>query len=107
MIKWSLAMLAWLIHLFNPPPLNSMTFGQKAGRVVLFTATLIVGSVLVAMLGALGLFVMERSREMGRKPEFFNGACIILAGIVVNVTCLTVLLHIKKADNKLVPPPKQ
>ena len=84
-----------------------MTIAQKAGRVILLTATLVVGSVLLAMLGALGLFVMERGRELGSVPQFLNGVGIILVGIVVNATCVIILFHLKKADNKLVPPPKK
>jgi uncharacterized membrane protein YidH (DUF202 family) len=95
-----------LINLFDPPPLRSMSLAQKAGRVILLTATLVVGSILIAMLGALGLFVMERGREMGSTPEFLNGVAIILVGIAVNATCVIVLVQIKKADTKLVPPKK-
>ena len=79
-----------------------MTIAQKAGRVVLLTSTLVVGSVLLAMLGALGLFLMERGRAMGSAPEFLKGVGIILVGIAVNATCVIVLVHIKKADTKLV-----
>jgi hypothetical protein len=95
---------AWLLNLFDPPPLNSMTFAQKAGRVVLLSATLVVGSVLVAMLGALGLYLMEKGRELGSTPEFFQGVGIILIGIAVNAGCVMILIQIKKADTKLVPP---
>jgi ACR3 family arsenite efflux pump ArsB len=59
------------------------------------------------MLGALGLFVLERGREMGSAPEFLNGVGIILVGIAVNAACVLVLVQIKRADNKLVPPPKK
>jgi len=84
-----------------------MSLAQKAGRVILLTATLVVGSILIAMLGALGLFVMERGRAMGSAPEFLNGVAIILVGIAVNATCVIVLIQIKKADTKLVPRPKK
>jgi len=83
-----------------------MNFAQKIGRVVLLTSTLVVGSVLVAMLGALGLYLVERGREMDNAPELLNGAGIILLGIAVNATCVIILLQIKKADNKLLPPKK-
>jgi len=81
-----------------------MNAAQKAGRVVLLTATLVVGSVLLAMFGALGLFVMERGRELSNAPEVLDGVGIILAGIAVNTACVIILVHIKKADTKLVPP---
>jgi len=103
-INRSYSLLTWLINLFNPPPLEAMTFAQKAGRVILLSATLVVGSVLVAMLGALGLYLMERGREMGSTPEFLNGLCNIAIGISVNAACVLILVHLKKADNKHVPP---
>jgi hypothetical protein len=95
-----------LINLFNPPPLASMNLAQKAGRVLLLTASLVVGSILFAMIGAVGLFLMERGRELRDSPQFYNGAFIVLTGIAVNVSCVFVLLQIKKADTKLVPPKK-
>ena len=104
MIKGHVGILTWLLNLFDPPPLSSLTFAQKAGRVFLLTATLVVGSILVAMLGALGLFVMDRGYKMGSTPEFINGVCIILIGISVNIACVFILFQLKKADNKLVPP---
>jgi uncharacterized membrane protein YidH (DUF202 family) len=107
MINRSFAILAWLINLFDPPPLSSMTLAQKTGRVLFLTATLVIGSILVAMLGALGLFVMEKGREMGSTPEFLNGVCIIAIGISVNAACVLILVQLKRADNKLVPPPKR
>jgi hypothetical protein len=107
MIKRSTAILTWLVNLFDPPPLSSMTLAQKTGRVLLIAATLVIGSVLVAMFGALGLFVMEKGREMGSTPEFLNGVCIIAIGISVNAACVLILVQLKKADNKLVPPPKR
>jgi hypothetical protein len=102
----SFSILSWLLKLFDPPPLSSMTFNQKVGRALLLTATLVVGSILVAMLGALGLFVMERGREIGSTPELLKGVGIILVGIAVNATCVAILIHIKRADTKLVPPKK-
>jgi uncharacterized membrane protein YidH (DUF202 family) len=96
----------WLINLFDPPPLSSMNLRQKTGRVILLSATLVIGSILVAMLGALGLYLMERGRELGSTPEFFNGVAIIFVGVGVNAVCFLVLIQIKKADTKLVPPKK-
>jgi hypothetical protein len=102
-----ISLAGWLVELFNPPPLNSMTLTQKAGRVLLFTAALVIGSVLFAMVGALGLYLMERGRELGNVPQFYHGLLIVLVGIGVNVGCVFVLLQIKKADTKLVPPDKK
>jgi ABC-type Fe3+-siderophore transport system permease subunit len=97
----------WLVTLVNPPPLSSMNFWQKVGRVLLFSATLVVGSILAAMIGALALYLIERGREMGRAPEFWNGVMIILAGISVNAACLVVLMQLKRADTKLMKPPEK
>ncbi len=83
-----------------------MTVGQKIGRVLLFSSTLIVGSILVAMLGALGLFIMQRGLELSSVPEFMQGLGIVVTGIIVNLACVFILLQIKKADHKLVPPKK-
>jgi len=104
MLKYIFSILTWLLNLFDPPPLNSMTFVQKAGRVFLLSGTLVVGSILVAMIGALGLYLMEKGRELGNRPEFFQGVAIIVTGIVVNTICVLVLIQLKNADHKLIPP---
>jgi len=94
----------WLLNLFDPPPLKSLTFAQKVGRVILLSSTLVVGSVLVAMLGALGLFLVEKGRELGDMHKIVQGGAIVIAGVCVNALCVIVLFQIKKADHKLVPP---
>ena len=81
-----------------------MTFTQKVGRVLLLSGTLIVGSVLVAMFGAVGLYLMEKGRELGDTPEIYKGLIIILTGIVVNTFCVLILVQLKRADHKLIPP---
>ena len=104
MLKSTTAVLTWLLNLFDPPPLNSMTLAQKVGRVALLSGTLVVGSVLVAMLGALGLYLMERGRELQDTPEFYKGIVIILTGIVVNTFCVLIIVQLKRVDHKLIPP---
>jgi len=104
MLNRSYALLAWLLHLFAPPPLASMSVTQKIGRTFLVTMTLVVICILTTMLGAIGIFVIERGRDMlGSIPELRRGVVIIFAGICVNAICVAVLLHIKKADRKLMP----
>lgn len=98
------SIFSWLMNLFDPPPLASMTFAQKVARVFLLSATLVVGSVIVAMLGALGLYLIERAREIDSMPEFLEGASVIAVGVGVNTVCLAMLFQIKKADHKLIPP---
>jgi hypothetical protein len=104
MLKSSVAILHWLLNLFDPPPLKSMTLTQKVGRIVLLSGTLVIGSVLVAMLGALGLYLAERGHELGDSPEFYKGIGIILTGVVVNTFCVLTLVQIKRVDHKLIPP---
>ena len=94
------------MHLFNPPPLASLSAMQKTGRVLILSGTLVVASILAAMLGALTLFLIERGRELGERPNFYSGLGILLVGLAVNFGCVFVLLQIKKADNRLVPPKK-
>jgi uncharacterized membrane protein YidH (DUF202 family) len=107
MIPRTFHVFTWLLNLFNAPPRDSMTWMQKLGRVFLVSATLVIGSILAAMIGALGLFVMERGRELGSMPELANGVGIILVGVCVNVACVLVLLQIKRADHKLMGPPPE
>ena len=79
---------------------------QKTGRVFLLSITLVVASILSAMVGALALFIVEQGRELGNMPEFYSGLFIVLTGLAVNFGCVFILLQIKKADTKLVPPKK-
>jgi hypothetical protein len=92
------------MNLFNPPPLESMSIAQKTGRVFFLSISLVIACIVFAMLGAIGLYVMEQGRELGNTPQFYNGCVIILLGVAVNAACVFVLLQIKKADTKLVPP---
>jgi hypothetical protein len=98
-----ISLAGWLMELFNPPPLESMNVVQRTGRVLLFTGALVVASILFAMVGALGLYIMERGRELRDTPQFYHGTVIVLVGVAVNVACVFVLLQIKKADTKLMP----
>ncbi len=93
-----------MINLFDPPPLQAMTLRQKAGRVILLTSTLVIVSTLVAMLGALGLFIGEQGYRLGNMPQFFNGLAIIVVAVAVNVTCVILLLKIRHADGRLMAP---
>ena len=99
-----ISLAAWLLNLFNPPPLESMNVAQRTGRVFVLALTVVIGSILFAMVGTLGLYVMERGRELRDTPQFYHGLVIVLVGIAVNVGCVFVLLQIKKADTKLMPP---
>ena len=96
-----------MLNLFNPPPLESMSLPQRTGRVLLFSGTLIIASIVFAMAGAVGLYILERGRELRDVPQFYHGLLIVLAGIAVNLGCVFALLQIKKADTKLVSPPEK
>jgi hypothetical protein len=99
--------LAWLAHLFNPPPLESMTFAQKVGRVFLVALTMVVICILTAMLGALGIFLVQKAHGMlSSAPELLDDLGIIFASMIVNTICVIALLEIRKADRKLIPPPE-
>jgi hypothetical protein len=105
MTNQPIALLAWLLSLFNPPPLASMSGKQKIGRAFLVTLTLLVACILTAMLGAVGIFVIQRTRDMLTSiPKLMGGLEIIFASVLVNAICVVVLLHIRKAERKLIPP---
>jgi hypothetical protein len=104
MIKPAASILSWILNLFDPPPLVSMTVAQKVGRIIFLSGTLVIGSILVAMIGAVGLYLMEKGREFGDRPEIYKGLIIILTGIVVNTFCVLILVQLKRADHKLIPP---
>lgn len=106
LLNRSFAILVWLLNLFNPPPLVLMNRSQKIGRVFLVTLTLVISCTLTAMLGALGIFVIERGRVMlASIPDLLSGLEIIFASISVNAICVAVLLQIRRADRKLMTTP--
>lgn len=78
-----------------------MDIFQRTGRVLLLTATLVISSILFAMIGALGLFLMERARELRNTPFFYQGLMTLLIGMAVNIACVLILLQVKKADQRL------
>jgi Kef-type K+ transport system membrane component KefB len=104
-VKQNFIFFAWFLHLFNPPPLNSMTWLQKVGRILLVSVALIVTSTLLAMLTALGFFLVERGRQIVlSSPQLRDGTAIILVGVGVNWLCVRVLFAVIKADRKLMAP---
>ena len=106
MLAHLFSILTWPINLFNPPALSSMNGMQKVGRIFLVTVTLVVSCILAAMLGALGIFIVERGRYMiSNASELVGDLGIIFVSICVNILCVIVLLQIRKADRKLIPTP--
>ena len=101
----SVSILAWLVNLFNPPPLQAMNRLQKVGRVFLFSITLVVVCILLSMFAAACIFTLQHARHMIiSRPELIGDACIIFVSMLVNSLCVMVLLAIRRADHKLVPP---
>lgn len=79
-----------------------MNWLQKVGRILLVSVTLVVTSILLSMLTALGFFLVERGRQIVLStPQLFNGIVIIAVGLTVNLLCIRVLLAVIKADRKL------
>jgi len=106
MLKHSSSILAWLLNLFDPPPLKLMTRSQKVGRVFLMTGTLVVVCILSAMLGAAGIFLVQQGHDMASNVhDLLRDLGIIFVSMLVNTVCVVVLLEIRKADRKLIQPP--
>jgi len=104
-INRSFALLAWLVNVFNPPPLETMTRAQKIGRASLVALTLVIICILTAMLGALGIFLVQKGRHlMGSMIDLLDGLGIIFVSTIVNTICVIVLLEIRRTDRMLVPP---
>jgi len=102
MAKQLFSILIWLISLFNPPALASLTVAQKVGRILAVSLSLVAMCFLSAMAVASGIFIMERAcRELSASPELLRGLGIVVAGICVNSICWMVLLEIRRADLKL------
>jgi hypothetical protein len=101
------SILAWLIHLFNPPPLISMTRWQKVGRVFLLTATLLTISLLSTMVIAAVIFLFQRMPRLVLTllaSDFSvveKMIAIILLSVCVNTVCVFVLLQIRRMDRGL------
>jgi hypothetical protein len=107
MLKHSLSILAWLLNLFDPPPLKLMSRSQKIGRVFFLTGTLLVVCFLTAMLSAVGIFIVQRIHDMVTSVrDLLRDLGIIFASMIINAACVIVLLEIRKADHKLIQPPE-
>jgi len=103
--KRSTTMLGWLISLINPPPLHAMSRLQKVARVFVFTLALLMICILSSMLAALGIFLFQHLRHMFSGISVLAGDIgIIFVSMLINAICVMVLLKIKNADQKLIPP---
>jgi hypothetical protein len=103
--KRSITVLAWLVSLINPPPLQAMTQMQKVFRVFVFTMATVTICVLSSMFAAAGIFLFQHATRMFSDfPELIGDLGIIFVSMLVNALCVMVLLKIKNADQKLIPP---
>ncbi len=101
----STTVLTWLISLVNPPPFESMSRRQKAARILLFTVTLVMVSILSSMLAAVGIFAVQHMRHMmSGLPQLAEDIGIIFVCMLINSLCVLGLLKVKNADQKLIPP---
>ena len=104
--KRSTTILTWLISLVNPPPRASMNRMQKVNRVFLFTMALLMICIISSMAAAVGIYALQRGQQMLMGfPMLVDDVAIIGACMIVNTICVLVLLKIKSADQKLIPPP--
>lgn len=98
-------MAEWLISLINPPPLMAMTRLQKVFRVFVFTLATITICILSSMFAAAGIFIFQHvTRMFNGFTEMIGDLSIIFVSMLVNALCIMVLLKIKHADQKLIPP---
>lgn len=96
------------LRLFNPPPLESLTVGQKIGRIFLITVSLTILCIFTAVMLALILYTIHAvpilwsdSKSIG----FKHLLAIISASAMVNTLCVLALLQIKKLDRALLDGP--
>jgi len=102
MVKRFLAVAHWLIHLFEPPPLASMSLGQKIGRIFNVCLALLVICILTAITAAAFIFgVQQTCLIMGKASESLLGLEIIALGLSVNAICFYAVLRVRKLDLKL------
>jgi hypothetical protein len=102
MVKRSRAFALWMMHWFNPPPLASMTFRQKLGRVFCIFLTLLVVCIVAALTLAALIFVVQQSYfKIATVPELLTGLVIIVASFLINAICVAVLIEIRKLDSKI------
>jgi hypothetical protein len=91
--------------MINPPPREDMSYLQKVGRVLLFTATLVLICILSSMLAAVGIFCIQLAHHILTGSEvLISDLVIIFISMVVNAFCVVILIKVKHADQKLIPP---
>lgn len=81
--------IAAMVDLFNPPPLESLSFLQKCGQVLLLTGGIVVGCILFALVGTLILFALD--------------AWPLMLCLLVNGLCAYVTFQVRKFELLLSP----
>ena len=104
-VRYIFSLGPWLLELFNPPLRESLTLGQKMGRVLLVTATLVTLSIITALILALACYAYEfGSNTLARVPHLAEAVEILVCSIAVNFVSVMVLFQVKRVDQRLVPP---
>lgn len=105
-MKHTFSIGVWILELFNPPLRESLTLQQKAGRVLLVTMTLVTLSIIAALALALAFYAYQCGRNiLVNVPHLANALKILVCSIAVNVVCVSVLLRMKRFDQRLMRPP--
>ena len=74
-----------------------MRFGQKIARVFSVSLTLLVISLLSALIVSLGAWAIEQVRlKIITDPELITALCIVVTSLSVNALCVMVVLKVKK-----------
>ena len=103
--KRRVTLVKWLISLVNPPPLRRLSNAQKVSRVITFSASLVMVCILSSMIAAVAIFVLQHVYHLLRgEAALIGDLLIIFVSMLVNTLCIMVLLHIKSADEKMIPP---
>jgi len=88
--------VSWFNHLFNPPPLVSLSQGQKIARSFLVALSLFVCCIAVATFGAVGLYLTGQARAMASDQTTMAGLEIVAIALVGDALCLRAVLAIKR-----------
>ena len=91
------ALVLWFAHLFNPPPLTTLTRSQKIARSFLVALTLFACCIAVATLAAVALYLAGHAHEMAKDRTTVAGVEIIFIAAIVNALCLRAILTIKRS----------
>jgi hypothetical protein len=92
-----IALVTWFAGLFNPPPLVSLSQGEKILRSFLVALSLFAACIAVATLGAIGLYLIGQAREILNDQKALAGMGIVAVAIVGDALCVRAVLAIKRS----------